>query len=111
MPTTSPARNKLQDATDWAPLTCKFWSVCCTLFYKLLIRGRFYRERIAANGTAIRSPRQHPPFAERNVMERLGLNHSALMPANLTTLAHFSASAATKAPNSAALRAIGMVPA
>jgi hypothetical protein len=32
------------------------------------------------------------------------------MPANLTTLVHFSASAATKAPNSAALRIIGMVP-
>jgi len=22
------ARTKLQDATDWAPLTCKLWSVC-----------------------------------------------------------------------------------
>src|SRR5262245_21949387 len=28
MPTTSAARTKLQDATDWAPLTCKLWSVC-----------------------------------------------------------------------------------
>src|SRR5262245_52432316 len=37
-------------------------------------------------------------------------DHSGLMPANLTTLVHFSASAATKAPNSAALRLIGMVP-
>src|SRR5262245_56351559 len=37
-------------------------------------------------------------------------DHSGLMPANLTTLVHFSASAATKAPNSAALRIIGMVP-
>src|SRR5215475_10042267 len=27
MPTTSAARTKLQDATDWAPLTCKLWSV------------------------------------------------------------------------------------
>jgi ABC transporter substrate binding protein len=26
MPTTSAARTKLQDATDWAPLTCKLWS-------------------------------------------------------------------------------------
>src|SRR5262249_32083693 len=28
MPTTSAARTKLQDATDWAPLTCKLWSGC-----------------------------------------------------------------------------------
>src|SRR6266545_8053908 len=34
-------------------------------------------------------------LVQRNVMERLGLNHSGLMPADFTTLAHFSVSAAT----------------
>ena len=31
-----------------------------------------------------------PPFAERNVMECRAGDHSALMPADLITLAHFS---------------------
>jgi hypothetical protein len=41
-------------------------------------------------------------FAERDVMERLGLNHSGLMPADLITLPHFSVSSATSLPKSAA---------
>src|SRR5262245_66641912 len=37
-------------------------------------------------------------------------DHSGLMPANWITFAHFSDSVATKAPKSAALKIIGMVP-
>src|SRR5262245_13815547 len=53
------------------------------------------------------------PFAGGPVQHRValvGADHSGLMPANFTTLAHFSVSAATKAPSSAALTIIGIVP-
>jgi hypothetical protein len=51
-------------------------------------------------------------FCERNVMEcrNVPRDHSGLMPANWITFAHFSDSVATKAPKSAALKIIGMVP-
>src|SRR5262249_38142808 len=53
-------------------------------------------------------------FAERDVMECGAVdpkeNHSGLMPANLTTLAHFSVSAATKLPKSEGEPAITVPP-
>src|SRR5262249_15450395 len=58
MPTTSAARTKLQDATDWAPLTCKLWSVCepCSEL-QTLDSGRFDRGKIVpiSNHTTIRA--------------------------------------------------------
>jgi hypothetical protein len=44
---------------------------------------------------------RQPPFAGRNVMECRAGDHSALMPADLITLAHFSVSSAMNLPNSA----------
>src|SRR5262245_41594884 len=53
-------------------------------------------------------------FAERDVMECGAVdpkeNHSGLMPANLTTLAHFSVSVATKLPKSEGEPAITVPP-
>src|SRR6516164_10217244 len=56
----------------------------------------------------IQPPRR---FAERDVMEYwTGIaDHSALMPANLITLPHFSISAATWSPNSAGVKIFGVV--
>src|SRR6516225_6916430 len=58
--------------------------------------------------------RQTLQFAEQHVMECGAVdpkeNHSGLMPANLTTLAHFSVSAATKLPKSEGEPAITVPP-
>src|SRR5215831_15221859 len=55
-------------------------------------------------------PRQRLSSTGRYGTSERTPDHSGLMPANWITFAHFSDSVATKAPKSAALKIIGMVP-
>ena len=48
-----------------------------------------------------------PAIRRTGEMERLGLDHSGLMPADLITLAHFLVSSATSFPNSAGVIGMG----
>src|SRR5262249_26574962 len=86
-----------------SPLSC-----CPKQTFGLRLR---LNQPIARTGRFIGLPYRRTTRTARNGrLWNVRRDHSGLMPANLTALVHFSASAATKAPKSAALRIIGMVP-
>ena len=66
--------------------------------------ARLFRKCLLADSSA-------PRFAERwlGIFGRDRADHSALRPANLITLPHFSISAATWVPNSAGVKIFGVV--
>src|SRR6478736_10237923 len=71
----------------------------------------FCCSKIASSFNQVAHTDGHQPFAEREVMERWAEdNYSGLMPANLTTLPHFSVSSARSFPKSAGETGITVAP-
>src|SRR5262249_18402582 len=84
---------------------------CARLGLVLVFKAQRHRAPRTAQQAyrAERTSNGHSPNGIYGTSKRTP-DHSGLMPANWITFAHFSDSVATKAPKSAALKIIGMVP-